>query len=79
MQRAYKFRFYPTPYQVEVLAQTFGYVRFVYNSVLHGPTCSYYERQEKSAIRIRTSQHPLNSTKRESNFLGSMAHGSGRE
>ncbi|MFN1143863.1 helix-turn-helix domain-containing protein, partial [Serratia quinivorans] len=29
MKRAYKYRFYPTADQVELLAQTFGCVRFV--------------------------------------------------
>ncbi|MGE6512499.1 helix-turn-helix domain-containing protein, partial [Vreelandella aquamarina] len=29
-KRAYKYRFYPTPEQAELLAQTFGCVRFVY-------------------------------------------------
>ena len=47
MKRAYKYRFYPTPAQVELLAQTFGCVRFVYNSILRWRTDAYYERQEK--------------------------------
>ncbi|EGA9924161.1 helix-turn-helix domain-containing protein, partial [Salmonella enterica subsp. enterica serovar Saintpaul] len=29
MKRAYKYRFYPTNEQAELLAQTFGCVRFV--------------------------------------------------
>ncbi|MFV8982496.1 RNA-guided endonuclease InsQ/TnpB family protein [Serratia fonticola] len=47
MKRAYKYRFYPTPEQSALLAQTFGCVRFVYNSILHWRTDAYYERQEK--------------------------------
>lgn len=47
MKRAYKYRFYPTPDQVELLAQTFGCVRFVYNSILRWRTDAYYQRQEK--------------------------------
>ncbi|PAV06581.1 transposase [Arsenophonus sp. ENCA] len=47
MKRAYKYRFYPTPDQIELLAQTFGCVRFVYNSILRWRTDAYYERQEK--------------------------------
>ncbi|EFA0801865.1 transposase [Escherichia coli] len=47
MKRAYKYRFYPTPDQVELLAQTFGCVRFVYNSILRWRTDAWYERQEK--------------------------------
>ncbi|MDQ6661373.1 MAG: helix-turn-helix domain-containing protein, partial [Chloroflexota bacterium] len=30
-QRAYKYRFYPTPEQAHTLACTFGCCRFVYN------------------------------------------------
>lgn len=48
MKRAYKYRFYPTAEQTELLAQTFGCVRFVYNSILRWRTDAYYERQEKT-------------------------------
>lgn len=47
MKRAYKYRFYPTADQVELLAQTFGCVRFVYNSILRWRTDAWYKRQEK--------------------------------
>ncbi|HAK5294236.1 TPA: transposase [Salmonella enterica] len=47
MKRAYKYRFYPTPEQAELLAQTFGCVRFVHNSILRWRTDAYYERKEK--------------------------------
>ncbi|MDU4839619.1 MAG: RNA-guided endonuclease TnpB family protein [Leclercia adecarboxylata] len=47
MKRAYKYRFYPTSDQVELLARTFGCVRFVYNSILRWRTDTYYECQEK--------------------------------
>ena len=47
MKRAWKYRLYPTSNQVELLAQTFGCARFVYNSILRWRTDVYYERQEK--------------------------------
>lgn len=47
MKRAYKYRFYPTNEQAELLAQTFGCVRFVYNSILRWRTDAFYQRQEK--------------------------------
>lgn len=47
MKRAYKYRFYPTPEQAELLAQTFGCVRFVYNSILQWRTDAYRENKEK--------------------------------
>ena len=46
-KRAYKFRFEPDQQQEKLLAQTFGCVRFVYNSVLRYRTDAYYQAQEK--------------------------------
>ena len=46
-KRAYKFRFYPDPQQEKLLAQTFGCVRFVYNSILRYRTDAYAQTQEK--------------------------------
>ncbi|PXX95966.1 RNA-guided endonuclease InsQ/TnpB family protein [Halomonas sp. LBP4] len=46
-KRAYKCRFYPTPEQEQLLARTFGCVRFVYNAVLRYRTDAFYERREK--------------------------------
>ncbi|WP_106478042.1 RNA-guided endonuclease InsQ/TnpB family protein [Phytohalomonas tamaricis] len=47
IKRAYKYRFYPTPEQAQLLAQTFGCVRFVYNAVLRFRTDAFYQWQEK--------------------------------
>lgn len=47
IKRAYKFRFYPNPEQIEQLAQTFGCSRFVYNHMLRLRTDAWYERQER--------------------------------
>ena len=46
-KRAYQFRFYPDPQQEKLLAQTFGCVRFVYNSILRYRTDAYYQAQAK--------------------------------
>lgn len=46
-KRAYKYRFYPTPEQEQLLARTFGCVRFVYNAVLRYRTDAFYARKEK--------------------------------
>jgi putative transposase len=46
-KRAYKFRFYPTDEQKNMLAQTFGCVRFVSNWGLHTKSSAYKERAEK--------------------------------
>ena len=47
VQRAFKYRFYPTPEQEILLARTFGCVRLVYNTVLRHRTDAFFERQEK--------------------------------
>ncbi|MGD9663160.1 MAG: RNA-guided endonuclease InsQ/TnpB family protein [Porticoccaceae bacterium] len=46
-KRAYKYRFYPTNNQSELLSKTFGCVRFVYNKVLRWRTDTYYESKTK--------------------------------
>jgi putative transposase len=46
-QRAYRYRFYPTLEQEELLLRTLGCVRLVYNKALHTRTQGWYERQER--------------------------------
>ena len=43
LKRAYKERFYPTPEQEVLLAQSFGCARFVYNNTLRYRTDAYYK------------------------------------
>ena len=45
-KRAYQFRFYPDAQQEHLLAQTFGCVRYVYNSILRYRTDAYTQTQE---------------------------------
>jgi len=45
--RAYRYRFYPTPKQRELLAHTFGCVRVVYNKGLHLRQEGYIKNKEK--------------------------------
>lgn len=66
MKRAYKYRFYPTPDQIELLSQTFGCVRFVYNSILRWRTDAYYDRQEK--IGYTQASARLTALKKEPDF-----------
>lgn len=47
MKRAYQYRFYPNDQQANLLAKTFGCVRYVYNSILRDRTDAYYNDQEK--------------------------------
>lgn len=46
-KRAYTYRFYPTPEQADLLARTFGCVRFVYNAVLRWRTDAFFKEQQK--------------------------------
>jgi putative transposase len=62
-KRAYKYRFYPTPEQVGVLARTFGSARFVYNWALRMRTDAYYERQWR--VSYADTSAALTALKRE--------------
>lgn len=46
-ERAYKYRFYPTPEQENLLRRTMGCVRLVYNKALAARTEGWYQRQER--------------------------------
>ncbi len=62
-KRAYRYRFYPTPGQADVLARTFGSARFVYNWALRLRTDAYYQRQER--IGYAATSAALTQLKRE--------------
>src|SRR4028118_2063430 len=47
VQRAYRYRFYPTQEQEQLLRRTLGCVRLVYNKALHSRTEAWYKRQER--------------------------------
>jgi putative transposase len=47
MEKAYRYRFYPTAEQEQLLRQTMGCVRLVYNKALAARTEAWYERQER--------------------------------
>ncbi|AFZ20242.1 RNA-guided endonuclease InsQ/TnpB family protein [Allocoleopsis franciscana] len=46
-QKAYRYRFYPTQEQEQLLRRTLGCVRLVYNRALHTRTEAWYEKQER--------------------------------
>lgn len=64
--KAYKYRFYPTAEQEQLLAQTFGCVRFVYNHILRWRTDAYYEHKEKINYKIASAK--LTQVKKKSEF-----------
>ncbi|PSF37358.1 transposase [Aphanothece hegewaldii CCALA 016] len=47
MEKAFRYRFYPTPEQESLLRRTLGCTRLVYNKALHERTQAWYERQER--------------------------------
>ncbi len=62
VKRAYKYRFYPTPGQADVLARTFGCVRLVYNKALEDRTRAY--RVEGRRVSYGESSAALTAWKR---------------
>ncbi len=46
-ERVYRYRFYPTPEQEQLLLRTLGCVRLVYNKALNVCTEAWYEKQER--------------------------------
>ena len=47
VQRAYRYRFYPTPGQADELNRTFGCIRKVYNLALDARTVGWYQEQRR--------------------------------
>ena len=66
-KRAYKERFYPTPEQETLLAQSFGCARFVYNNTLRFRTDAYYK--DGKSISHSEAEKRLVSLKTECSFL----------
>ena len=65
-ERAYKFRFYPTDKQENLLRRTMGCVRLVYNKALASRTEAWYERQER--IQYKETSSLLTSWKKASDL-----------
>ena len=54
-ERAYRYRFYPTQAQENLLRRTMGCVRLVYNKALATRTEAWYERQERIQYKETSS------------------------
>jgi len=63
IKKAYKFRFYPTPKQIEQLAHVFGCTRYVYNRSLKIRQEAWYVKHEK--IDYHTTSALLTSLKKQ--------------
>jgi putative transposase len=64
IKRAYRFRFYPTPEQENILSRTFGSARFVYNHFLRVRTDAWFNNQKRlnyndtSSLLTQMKRHP---------------------
>lgn len=63
---AIKQRFYPTTEQAQLLAQTFGCVRFVYNAILKWRTDAFYNESKK--VNYNTASSKLTELKKQTEF-----------
>ena len=72
-ERAYRYRFYPTSEQENLLRRTIGCVRLVYNKALATRTEAWYEKQER--IDYKQTSSLLTSWKKteELNFLNEVS------
>jgi putative transposase len=55
-KRAYRYRFYPTEEQKQILAKTFGSVRYVYNWGLRLKTDAYYQNGQRLYYKDLSAQ-----------------------
>lgn len=73
MERAFKFRFYPTSEQESLLRRTLGCVRLVYNKALHERTGAWYERQERVTYPQTSSMLTAWKKQEELDFLNEVS------
>lgn len=66
VNKAYKFRFYPTKEQKQNLAKTFGCARFVYNRMLQTKTDEYYKHGVK--VNYNKTSQLLTELKKEEEY-----------
>ena len=55
VEKAYRYRFYPTPEQENLLRRTLGCVRLVYNKALAARTEGWYERKKRISYKQTSS------------------------
>jgi putative transposase len=72
-ERAYKYRFYPTPEQELLLRRTMGCVRLVYNKALAERTEGWYQRQERVGYNETSSMLTSWKKEEELSFLNEVS------
>ena len=73
IKRAYRFRFYPTPEQEVILAQTFGCARFAYNHMLRLRTDAWYNEQKRVGYHETSAALTLLKKQREFAWLNEVS------
>ena len=71
-QVAYKYRFYPTEEQKQLLAQTFGCVRYVYNNILEYRHNEYY--QKNNSINYSQTSAKFTEMRNEIDWLRDVSY-----
>jgi putative transposase len=73
MEKAFRYRFYPTTAQEQLLRQTMGCVRLVYNKALAARTEAWYERQERVDYVLTSSMLTGWKKQEELDFLNNVS------
>jgi putative transposase len=73
MERAFKYRVYPTPEQETLLRRTLGCVRLVYNKALAHRTEAWYERKERVDYIQSSAQLTLWKKQDDLDFLNEVS------
>src|SRR6266566_3010651 len=72
-KKAYKYRFYPTDEQKQLLARTFGCCRSVYNWALRERTDAYYKRGERLSYEDTAQRLVLLKKREETSWLDEVS------
>jgi putative transposase len=75
MERAFKYRVYPTLEQETLLRRTLGCVRLVYNKALAYRTEAWYERQKRVDYIKSSAQLTLWKKEEDLDFLNEVSWG----
>ncbi len=73
MEKAYRYRFYPTTEPEKLLRRTMGCARLVYNKALAARTIAWYERQEKVGYSQTSSMLTNWKKEEELDFLNEVS------
>ncbi|MGL4503164.1 MAG: RNA-guided endonuclease InsQ/TnpB family protein [Planktothrix sp.] len=72
-EKAYRYRFYPSPEQEDLLRRTLGCVRLIYNKALAQRTQAWYEKKERVGYSETSSQLTEWKKEEELNFLNDVS------